>query len=145
MAIKIFYFVVKPGQIVKRYGNVVTLNLWQDNNMAQLDSLFGDCIQIYPRPGQPEDPDKVVIKVRFGDKIQQFLADQCGVADPFSDATAIAMLDVYVKIFGSLETLKADHPDLDGTIQVEYLDEDGETQTKEIPIMWEEHVWAGDI
>jgi len=142
--IKIFYFVVHPSQITKRYGNIVTLNLWQDNNMALLDSLFGDCIKIYPRPGQPDDPDKVVIKVRFGEKIQQYLADQCGVTDPFTDATAIAMLDVYVKIFGSLETIKVYHPDIDETIQVEYQDEQGITQTKEIPIMWEEHIWAGD-
>ena len=145
MTVKIVYFVVRHDRFTRRYGMVGTLDLWQDNNMAQLDSVFNDCIQIYPRSGQPDDPAKVVVVARFGRKMQEFLADQCGVLDPFTDPDAVIMLDVYTQVFLSLETLKIDHPDLDGTIQVEYLDEDGETQTKEIPIMWEEHVWAGDI
>ena len=143
--VKIFYFVAHPSQVIRRYGSVVTLNLWQDNNMAQLDSLFGDCIQIYPRPGQPDDPDKAVIKARFGERLQQFLADQCGVDDPFYNPDAVSMLDIYFKSFGSLETLKIVHPDMEMLIDVEYIDENEETKTKQIPIMWEEHVWAGDI
>ena len=112
--------------------------------MAQLDSLFGDCIQIYPRPGQPDDPDKVVVKARFGDKLQQFLADQCGVADPFTDAGAVEMLDVYDKIFLRLDTVKLCYPELCMLIDIEYQDEESQTQTKQLPIMWEEHKWAGD-
>ena len=142
--VKIVHFVVHPAQITRRYGQVVTLNLWQDTKFAQLDSLFGDCIQIYPRPGQPEDAEKVVVKARFGDKLQQFLADQCRVADPFTDAGAVEMLDVYDKIFLRLDTVKLCYPELGMLIDVEYQDEEGQTQTKQVPIMWEEHVWAGD-
>ena len=144
MTAKILYFVVHPDRFTRRYGMVGTLDLWQDNNMAQLDSVFNDCIQIYPRAGQPDDPDKVVVKARFGDKMQQYLADQCGVDDPFTDPNAVMMLDVYAQVFLSLETLKTEHPDMAGTIQIEYQNENGETYTKELSIMWEEHKWAGD-
>lgn len=144
MTAKILYFVVHPDRFTRRYGMVGTLDLWQDNNMAQLDSVFNDCIQIYPRAGQPDDPDKVVVAARFGRKMQEFLADQCGVIDPFTDPDAVMILDVYNQVFLRLETLKAEHTDLDGTIQIEYLDENGETQTRELPIINESLVWAGD-
>ena len=144
MSVQIFYVVTSPENITSRYGQVVTLRLKQDNNGAYLDSVFNDCIQIYPRPGQPEDAEKVVIKMRIGPKMQEFLADQCGSENPFYDPDAVAILDVYNQFFGSLETLKEAWPDLSGTIDIEYTDEEGITQTKTLPIMEEEHKWAGD-
>lgn len=142
MSVLTFYIVVNPSHVTKRYGQVVTLDLWQDKNMAQLDSIFNDCIQIYPRAGQPDDPDKVVLVCRFGNKIQKFLADQCGSDNPFYNPDAVQMLDVYNQFFGSLETLKAVWPDLAETIDIEYQDEDGNTLTKTVPIMNEDHCWA---
>lgn len=144
MPVQIFYVVTSPENIDKRHGNVVTLRLKQDNNGAYLDSIWGDCIQIYPRQGQPEDPKKVVIKMRVGSDMQAYLADQCGSDNPFYDPGAVYILDVYNQFFGSLEKLKEEWPDLAGTIDVEFVDEDGNTQTKTIPIMEEEHKWAGD-
>lgn len=143
--ISIFYIVTAPENITKRYGQVVTLRLKQDNNCAYLDSIFNDCIQIYPRPGQPEDPEKVVVKIRIGSKYQKFLADQCETDNPFYDPESVAMFDVYNQFFESIEKVKEDYPDLSGTIDIEYIDEEGITQTKTIPIMDEEHKWAGDF
>ena len=142
---KIFYIVTHQDNITNRNGQVVTLRLKQDNNGAYLDFLWNDCIQIYPRPGQPEDPEKVVIKMRIGSKYQQFLADQCGSDNPFYDSDAVAILDVYNQFFVSLETLKEAYQDLAGTIEMECVNEEGITQTKTIPIMDEEHKWAGDF
>ena len=105
MSVQIFYVVTSPENITRRYGQVVTLRLKQDNNGAYLDSVFNDCIQIYPRPCQPEDLEKVVVKMRIGSKYQKFLADQCGTDNPFYDPAAVQMLDVYTQFFGSLETL----------------------------------------
>lgn len=115
------------------------------NNGAYLDFLWNDCIQIYPRPGQPEDPEKVAINMRIGSKYKQFLADQCGSDNPFYDSDAVAILDVYNQFFVSLETLKEAYQDLAGTIEMECVNEEGITQTKTIPIMDEEHKWAGDF
>ena len=140
----IFYVVTSPENIDNRHGNVVTLRLKQDNNGAYLDSIWSDCIQIYPRIGQPYDAEKVVIKMRIGSDMQAYLADQCGSDNPFYDPDAVAILDVYNQFFGSLETLKEAWPDLAGTINIEYTDEQGNTQIKSIPIMEEEHRWAGD-
>lgn len=144
MSVQIFYVVTSPENITKRHGQIVTLRLKQDNNGAYLDSIFNDCIQIYPCPGQPEDPEKVVVKARFGTKMQSYLVDQCGTYNPFYDPAAVQMLDVYNQFFGSLETLKTAWPELNGTIDIEYVDEDGNIQIKTIPIMDEEHTWAGD-
>ena len=137
MSVQIFYVVTSPENITKRYGRVVTLRLKQDNNGAYLDSLFNDCIQIYPRPGQTEDPEKVVIKMRIGSKYKKFLADQCGTDNPFYDPESIRMLDVHTQCFGSLETLNIVWPELWDLITV---DEDGKTKTK-IDL---EHRWADD-
>lgn len=142
--ISIFYVVTAPENITKRYGQIVTLRLKQDNNGAYLDSVFNDCIQIYPRPGQSEDPEKVVIKMRIGSKYQKFLADQCSTDNPFYDPEAVEMLDVYAQFFGSFETLKEDYPELWDLITIEYTDEDGNPQTKQITKIDLEHRWAGD-
>lgn len=144
MSAQIFYVVTAPENIDNRNGQVVTLRLKQDSNGAYLDFLWNDCIQIYPRVGQPEDSEKVVIKIRIGSKWENFVADQCGTDNPFYDSKSVAMLDVYNQFFGSIETLKEAWPDLAGTLDVEYIDEEGITQTKTIPIMEEEHHWAGD-
>ena len=97
--ISIFYVVTAPENITKRYGQVVTLRLKQDNNGAYLDSIFNDCIQIYPRPEQQEDPEKVVVKIRIGSKYQKFLADQCETDNPFYNPESVQMLDVYNQFF----------------------------------------------
>lgn len=140
----IFYVVTSPENIDNRHGNVVTLRLKQDNNGAYLDSIWGDCIQIYPRQGQPDDAEKVVIKMRVGSDMQAYLADQCGSDNPFYDPGAVSILDVYNQFFGSLETLKIVWPELWDLISVEYVDEDGNTLTKQITKIDLEHKWAGD-
>ena len=132
MSVQIFYVVTSPDNITRRYGQIVTLRLKQDNNGAYLDSVFNDCIQIYPRPGQPEDPEKVVIKMRIGSKYQKFLADQCSSDNPFYDPESVQMLDVYSQFFGSLETLKIVWPELWDLVTVEYFDQEGGIQTKQI-------------
>ena len=110
--ISIFYVVTSPDNITNRYGQVVTLRLKQDNNGAYLDSVSNDCIKIYPRLGQSEDSEKVVVKIRIGSKYQKFLADQCSSDNPFYDPESVQMLDVYSQSFGSLETLKIVWPEL---------------------------------
>ena len=142
--ISIFYVVTSPDNITNRYGQVVTLRLKQDNNGAYLDSVFNDCIQIYPRPGQPEDAEKVVIKMRIGPKMQEFLADQCGTNNPFYDPKSVAMLDVYTQFFGSLETLKIVWPELWDLIDIEHVDEDGNSQIRQVTKIDLEHKWYGD-
>ena len=132
MSVQIFYVVTSPDNITRRYGQIVTLRLKQDNNGAYLDSVFNDCIQIYPRPGQPEDPEKVVIKMRIGSKYQKFLADQCSSDNPFYDPESVQMLDVYSQFFESLETLKIVWPELWDLVTVEYFDQEGGIQTKQI-------------
>ena len=144
MTSQIFYVVTSPDNITSRYGQVVTLRLKQDNNGAYLDYVWNDCIQIYPRPGQPEDPEKVVIKMRIGPKWQAFLADQCGTDNPFYDPSSVQMLDVYNQFFGSLETLKIVWPELWDFVSVEYVDTDGNTQIKQITKIDLDHRWAGD-
>ena len=144
MSVQIFYVVTSPENITKRFGQIVTLRLKQDNNGAYLDSVFNDCIQIYPRPGQPEDSEKVVVKARFGTKMQSYLADQCGTDNPFYDPESVQMLDVYDQFFGSLEKVKEDYHDLWDLISVEYADEDGNIQTKQVTKIDLEHKWAGD-
>ena len=132
MSVQIFYVVTSPDNITSRYWQIVTLRLKQDNNGAYLDSVFNDCIQIYPRPGQPEDPEKVVIKMRIGSKYQKFLADQCSSDNPFYDPESVQMLDVYSQFFESLETLKIVWPELWDLVTVEYFDQEGGIQTKQI-------------
>lgn len=144
MTTEIRYIVVPPECITIRYGHVAMLALWQDNDMTQLDQIFNDCIIVYPRPGQPVDPNKVVLAVRFGTKKQAYLRDQTGSEAPL-DEIYPASMDVGNKLFKTLQKVKQAYPDLDETILIEYQDENGETQTKQIPTIWEEHVWAGDI
>lgn len=144
MGVQIFYVVTLPENIDNRNGQIVTLRLKQDTKSAYLDSVWNDCIQVYPRVGQPEDSEKVVIKMRIGSKYQKFLIDQCGTTNPFYDPEAVEMLDVYTQFFGSLETLKEDCPELWDLIDIEYVDEDGNTQTKQITKIDLEHKWAGD-
>ena len=104
----------------------------QDHNGAQLDLIWNDCIQIYPRPHQPEDPNKVVVKLTIGPKMQAFIADQTGSDNPFYDAESVLMLDVYTQFFGSPETLKIVYPDLWDLITIEWVDEYGEAQTRQV-------------
>ena len=144
MPVQIFYVVTHPDNIDNRYSNVVTLRIKQDNNGAYLDSIRGDCIQVYPRSGQPVDPKKVVIKMRIGTKMQAYLADHCGADNPFYDPAAVQMLDVHTQFFGSLETLKTDWPELWDFVSVEYVDTDGNTQIKQITKIDLDHRWAGD-
>ena len=132
MSVQIFYVVTSPDNITSRYWQIVTLRLKQDNNGAYLDSVFNDCIKIYPRPGQPEDPEKVVVKIRIGSKYQKFLADQCSSDNPFYDPESVQMLDVYSQFFESLETLKIVWPELWDLVTVEYFDQEGGIQTKQI-------------
>ena len=82
--------------------------------------------------------------MRIGSYMQSYLADQCGSDNPFYDPGAVSILDVYNQLFGSLETLKIVHPDFWYLITVGYVDEDGNTQTKQITKIDLEHRWAGD-
>ena len=142
--INIFYVVTSPENITRRYGDVITLRLEQDEKGAFLDSVWNDCIQLYPRTGQPQDDVKSVIKMRIGSKYQKFLADQCGSDNPFYDPESVQMMDVYNQFFGSLETLKERWPELWDLIDVEYIDKDGNKQIKQITKIDLEHTWAGD-
>ena len=144
MSVLIGYVVTSPSNIKNRYGQVVTLKVVQDNNGAVLDVIHGDCIQLYPRAGQPKDNVKSVIAMRIGSKYQEFLSNQCGSADPFYDSESVRILDIYTQFFGSLETLKIVWPELWDLIDIEYVDEDGNTQTKQITKIDLEHRWAGD-
>ena len=144
MSVQVFYVVTSPENITNRYGQVVTLRLKQDNNGAYLDSVFNDCIKIYPRLGQSEDSEKVVVKIRIGSKYQKFLADQCSSDNPFYDPESVQMLDVYSQFFGSLETLKIVWPELWDLIDIEHVDEDGNSQIRQVTKICLENKWYGD-
>lgn len=140
----IYYVVTSPSNFKATHGHIGNLTLIQDTKGAVLDNIWSDCYKIYPRPGQSYDAEKVVIKMRVGAKMQAYLADQCESDNPFYDPDAVAILDVYNQFFGSLEKLKEEWPDLAGTFDVEYTDEEGITQIKTITVMDEDHHWAGD-
>lgn len=128
----IFYVVTHPSNFKLRYGQVGTLAVMQDTKFSQLDRIWNDCIQIYPRPHQPTDPNKVVIRFTISLELYEFLVDQTGSENPFYDQYAVDMLDVYSQFFGSVGTLKICYPELWDLVMVEFKNQEGTVEVKQI-------------